>query len=144
MRRTERPSACSLFAGYEPATELVRGLAELNDQGYILTDRSQKTTADGLYAAGDVCVKPLRQVVTAVGDGALAATELEHLCAAMQEKTGIHPKAPVSRAEETAVSTETNSTLFYGGHAGPAPYGICPDGRSTGPAAVSGRNASFG
>ena len=33
---------------------------------------------------------------------------------------------------------------FYGGHAGPAPYGICPDGRSTGPAAVSGRNASFG
>lgn len=59
-----------VFAGYEPATELVRGLAELNDQGYILTDRSQKTTADGLYAAGDVCVKPLRQVVTAVGDGA--------------------------------------------------------------------------
>lgn len=103
-----------VFAGYEPATELVRGLAELNDQGYILTDRSQKTTADGLYAAGDVCVKPLRQVVTAVGDGALAATELEHLCAAMQEKTGIHPKAPVSRAEETAVSTETNSTLFTG------------------------------
>ncbi len=103
-----------VFAGYEPATELVRGLAELNDQGYILTDRSQKTTADGLYAAGDVCVKPLRQVVTAVGDGALAATELEHLCAAMQEKTGIHPKAPVSRAEETAVSTETNSALFTG------------------------------
>ena len=103
------------FAATEKALELVRGLAELNDQGYILTDRSQKTTADGLYAAGDVCVKPLRQVVTAVGDGALAATELEHLCAAMQEKTGIHPKAPVSRAEETAVSTETNSTLFTGG-----------------------------
>lgn len=69
-----------VFAGYEPATELVRGLAELDGQGYILTDRSQKTTLDGLYAAGDVCVKPLRQVVTAVGDGALAATELERLC----------------------------------------------------------------
>ena len=55
-----------IFAGYEPATELVQGLADLNEQGYILTDRSQKTTADGLYAAGDVCVKPLRQVVTAV------------------------------------------------------------------------------
>ena len=101
-----------VFAGYEPATELVCGLAELNDQGYILTDRSQKTTADGLYAAGDVCVKPLRQVVTAVGDGALAATELERLCAAMQEKTGIHPNAPVSRTAETAASTETSSTLF--------------------------------
>ena len=103
-----------VFAGYEPATELVRGLAELNDQGYILTDRSQKTTVDGLYAAGDVCVKPLRQVVTAVGDGALAATELERLCATMQTKTGLHPKAPVSRAEETTASTETNSTLFTG------------------------------
>lgn len=103
-----------VFAGYEPATELVCGLAELNDQGYILTDRSQKTTADGLYAAGDVCVKPLRQVVTAVGDGALAATELERLCAAMQEKTGIHPNAPVSRTAETAASTETSSTLFTG------------------------------
>ncbi len=103
-----------VFAGYEPATELVRGLAELNDQGYILTDRSQKTTVDGLYAAGDVCVKPLRQVVTAVGDGALAATELERLCAAMQEKTGIHPNAPVSRTAETAASTETSSTLFTG------------------------------
>ena len=103
-----------VFAGYEPATELVRGLAELNDQGYILTDRSQKTTVDGLYAAGDVCVKPLRQVVTAVGNGALAATELERLCAAMQKKTGIYPKAPVSRAEETTASAETNSTLFTG------------------------------
>ena len=44
-----------VFAGYEPATELVRGLAERNEQGYVLTDRNQKTTADGLYAAGDVC-----------------------------------------------------------------------------------------
>lgn len=103
-----------VFAGYAPATELVHGLAELNEQGYILTDRSQKTTADGLYAAGDVCVKPLRQVVTAVGDGALAATELERLCAAMQEKTGIHPKPPVSRAEEAAAPAETDSTLFTG------------------------------
>ena len=86
-----------VFAGYEPATELVRGLAELNEQGYIVTDRNQKTTADGLYAAGDVCIKPLRQVVTAVGDGALAATELERLAAAMQRKTGLRPKQPAGR-----------------------------------------------
>lgn len=44
----------------------------------------------------------------------LAATELERLCAAMQEKTGIHPNAPVSRTAETAASTETSSTLFTG------------------------------
>lgn len=103
-----------IFAGYEPATELVQGLADLNEQGYILTDRSQKTTADGLYAAGDVCVKPLRQVVTAVGDGALAATELERLCAAMQARTGLHPQPPTSRAEEPEHPAKTGNGLFTG------------------------------
>ena len=103
-----------VFAGYEPATELVRGLAELDGQGYILTDRSQKTTADGLYAAGDVCVKPLRQVVTAVGEGALAATELERLCAAMQQKTGLRPQAPKSRAREPEAQAQTKDGLFTG------------------------------
>ena len=130
-----------VFAGYEPATELVRGLADLNEQGYILTDRSQKTTADGLYAAGDVCVKPLRQVVTAVGDGALAATELERLCAAMQAKTGLHPQRAASRAEVPAVSAEAGSSLVHRGHARPAPHGVRPDGLAADPAALSGRNA---
>ena len=83
-----------VFAGYEPATELVKGLAELDDRGFIVTDRSQKTSCEGLYAAGDVCIKPLRQVVTAVGDGALAATELERYAAAMQKKTGLRPVQP--------------------------------------------------
>ncbi len=83
-----------VFAGYEPATELAKGIAEIDPQGYIITDRSQATTCPGLYAAGDVCVKPLRQVVTAVGDGALAATELERYVKGMQEKTGIKPEVP--------------------------------------------------
>ena len=103
-----------VFAGYEPATELVQGLAELDEQGYVLTDRSQKTTADGLYAAGDVCVKPLRQVVTAVGDGALAATELERLCAAMQAKTGLHPQPPASWIAVPETLTKIGSDLFTG------------------------------
>ncbi|MDO4321298.1 MAG: FAD-dependent oxidoreductase [Lachnospiraceae bacterium] len=80
-----------VFAGYEPETSLVKGIAALNEQGYVETDRRQKTNIDGLYAAGDVCVKQLRQVVTATGDGAVAATELERYAAAMQKKTGIHP-----------------------------------------------------
>lgn len=63
-----------VFAGYEPATALADGLVKLNEQGYVLTDSSLKTSVDGVYAAGDVCIKPLRQVVTATGDGALAAT----------------------------------------------------------------------
>ena len=78
-----------VFAGYQPATELLQGLAKLDPQGYVLTDKSQQTSVPGLYAAGDVCQKPLRQVVTAVGDGALAATELEKYAAACQQATGL-------------------------------------------------------
>ncbi|MBP3305086.1 MAG: FAD-dependent oxidoreductase [Oscillospiraceae bacterium] len=93
-----------VFAGYAPATELVKGIAELDEQGYIVTDRSLKTSVDGLYAAGDICVKALRQVVTAVGDGALAAAELEKYAASLQRKTGLHPSQPeaASRAEAPA------------------------------------------
>ena len=101
-----------VFAGYEPATELVRGLADLDRQGYVRTDRSQKTSADGLYAAGDVCIKPLRQVVTAVGDGALAATELERLCAAMQGKTGLRPQPANRQDPERGIPPEADGGLF--------------------------------
>ena len=95
-----------VFAGYAPATGLVKGLAELNEGGYIVTDSAQKTNVDGLYAAGDVCIKPLRQVVTAVGDGALAATELEKYAAALQRKTGLHPAPPVSRVSDMPAAKE--------------------------------------
>ena len=86
-----------VFAGYVPATGLIKDIAELTPEGYVVTDRSLKTSVEGLYAAGDVCVKPLRQVVTAVGDGALAATELEKYAAHLQKKTGIQPEKPVSK-----------------------------------------------
>lgn len=95
-----------VFAGYEPATGLIKGIAKLNEQGYVETDRNQKTNVDGLYAAGDVCVKSLRQVVTAAGDGAAAATELEKYARAMQEKTGLHPVMPAAREEKTTSITE--------------------------------------
>ena len=104
-----------VFAGYAPATALVKGIAELNEQGYIITDRSMKTSIEGLYAAGDVCVKSLRQVVTAVGDGALAATELEKYAAAMHRKTGLHPEMPKTeppKQEAPAPKAETGSSLF--------------------------------
>ena len=105
-----------VFAGYAPSTELARNLVECNEQGYIVTDRQQQTSVAGVYAAGDVCIKNLRQVVTAVGDGALAATELEKYCAQMQKKTGRKPVPPVTRirtqnaAQETVPTSKT--TLF--------------------------------
>lgn len=108
-----------VFAGYSPATGLVKGIAELDESGYIVTDRNLKTSVEGLYAAGDVCIKPLRQVVTAVGDGALAATELEKYAAAMQKKTGLKPEVPQAAKAEAPAKEEAktqpaagNSELF--------------------------------
>ena len=104
-----------VFAGYEPATALVKGIAKLNEQGYVITDREMKTDVDGLYAAGDVCVKALRQVVTAVGDGALAATELEKYAAAMQQKTGLRPQTPQPvKPEQKSELPRQESGLFDG------------------------------
>ncbi|MBO5952513.1 MAG: FAD-dependent oxidoreductase [Oscillospiraceae bacterium] len=96
-----------VFAGYAPATEMLKGIVELNEQGYIVTDASQKTSADGVYAAGDVCIKPLRQVVTATCDGALAATELEKYVAAMQRKTGMRADMPSQKQSETIATVGT-------------------------------------
>ena len=105
--RSEESFGVFVFAGYAPATEAVKGIVELNEQGYIVTDASQKTSADGVYAAGDVCIKPLRQVVTATSDGALAATELEKYVAAVQRKTGLRADAPAPK-ERTTVTVDTH------------------------------------
>ena len=100
-----------VFVGYAPETDLVKGIAKLNEKGYIITDKAQKTSADGLYAAGDICEKPLRQVVTATSDGALAATELEKYVAKVQERTGIRTKDPVIREK---VLEEKNKKVQVG------------------------------
>ena len=99
-----------VLAGYTPDTKIVKDLVELNDRGYIVTDSEQRTSIDGIYAAGDVCIKPLRQIVTATGDGALAATELEKYVASVQSRTGISAKPPVSKnyqSEQTVKISES-------------------------------------
>ena len=104
-----------VFAGYAPATEAVKGIVELNDQGYIVTDLSQKTSAEGVYAAGDVCIKPLRQVVTATSDGALAATELEKYVASVHRRTGLRADTPTKKESSPSVvveSPENGDELF--------------------------------
>ena len=104
-----------VFVGYAPETELVKDIADLNEKGYIITDKAQKTSVDGLYAAGDICEKPLRQVVTATSDGALAATELEKYVAKVQERTGIRTKDPVIREK---VLEENNKKVQTSKNAG--------------------------
>jgi len=101
-----------VFAGYAPVTGLVKGVADLDEQGYILADANLKTSVEGLFAAGDVCSKKLRQVVTAVGDGALAAAGLEKYASAMQKKTGLHPKKPEPEKPKVPQSKENSGGLF--------------------------------
>lgn len=87
-----------VFAGYEPANVLFKDILECNEQGYLITDINQKTNIDGVYGAGDICVKNLRQVVTAVSDGAVAATSLEKFVSAQYEKL----KLPKRENRQTA------------------------------------------
>lgn len=106
-----------VFAGYAPATEALKGVVELNEQGYIVTDPSQKTSADGIYAAGDVCIKPLRQVVTATSDGALAATGLEKYVASIHQKTGLRANTPAPKQRQASTiagvqNEEASDELF--------------------------------
>ena len=61
-----------ISVGRKPATELVQGQLELDRSGYVVADETTKTNLPGVYAVGDVRTKPLRQVVTAVADGATA------------------------------------------------------------------------
>ena len=58
--------------GRKPLTHLFEGIIDLDEYGYIIADETTKTNIDGVYAVGDVRTKALRQVVTAVADGAVA------------------------------------------------------------------------
>lgn len=69
--------------GRKPATELVRGQLELDPGGYVLAGETTATNLPGVYAVGDVRTKPLRQVVTAVADGAMAVHMAEEYLAGL-------------------------------------------------------------
>lgn len=70
--------------GRKPATEFLGGAVELDQSGYIVADESTKTSVPGVFAAGDVRTKSLRQVVTAVADGAAAVHHAEEYLAEIE------------------------------------------------------------
>lgn len=71
-------NGCFVFVGYLPISELFKGKINMNDRGDIITDEEMRTNIPGVFAAGDVREKSLRQVITAAADGAIAATNCEH------------------------------------------------------------------
>lgn len=73
--KTIKTDAVFVAIGREPDTNLVRGKLELTDAGYIKADERMHTNIDGVFAAGDIREKLLRQIITACADGAIAGTE---------------------------------------------------------------------
>lgn len=66
-----------IYVGYTPNTEFLHGLVALDENNYIITDDKMSTSVPGIFAVGDVRAKPLKQIATAVGDGATAAVAAE-------------------------------------------------------------------
>ena len=104
-----------IFAGYIPNTELLKQSdidLTMNNQGYIVVDNNKRTNIPGVYAIGDICEKELRQVVTAVSDGATASTNAEHYINEIHKKYKIpslfKEKENNIKKEETPKQTNTN------------------------------------
>lgn len=84
-----RPIDCDgifVSIGRNPAIEFLQGSVAQDAQGYIIADESTKTSVSGVFAAGDIRTKQLRQVITAASDGAVAAHEAELFLSTLTEK----------------------------------------------------------
>ncbi|MFI3115269.1 MAG: FAD-dependent oxidoreductase [Clostridia bacterium] len=103
-----------VFAGYTPNTKWLSDKIK-TENSYIITDEKQQTNIAGVYGAGDVCIKDLRQVVTAVSDGALSATCAEKYVANLHTKLNIPAFDVVSKGikpEETKTAVNTADDKF--------------------------------
>ena len=78
-----------VFVGHQPASGVFTGQVEMDKAGYILTDERMETNLPGVFAAGDVRAKELRQLVTAASDGAIAAVRAGEYVLAKKEKTAL-------------------------------------------------------
>ena len=86
-----------VFVGYQPASELFQGQVELDEAGYIRANENMETNLPGVYAAGDVRQKELRQLVTAASDGAIAATRAGDYILRQKESGGTAPAIPTDK-----------------------------------------------
>jgi len=71
-------NGCFIWIGILPNTEFIKGDVKIDESGFILVDTKMQTNVPGVFAIGDVRDTPLRQIATAVGDGAMAAVSAEH------------------------------------------------------------------
>ena len=97
-----------IFVGYEPESSVFRDHVAADQWGYILADEDMQTSVPGVYVAGDIRPKRLRQLVTAAADGAIAATAIEKYIEDTKEKVGIVVE---QQAEQTAGPEEAEDVF---------------------------------
>ncbi|MPM08243.1 Ferredoxin--NADP reductase [bioreactor metagenome] len=103
-----------VFVGYEPQTKIFKDKIEMDRYGYILTNENMETNIKGVYAAGDLRPKLLRQVVTAVADGAIAATDAERYVASEKERLGIVEEKVIEEKVEVKKEGPTSNKALSG------------------------------
>lgn len=103
-----------VFVGYEPQTKIFKDKIEMDRYGYILTNENMETNINGVYAAGDLRPKLLRQVVTAVADGAIAATDAERYVASEKERLGIVEEKVIEEKVEVKKEGPTSNKALSG------------------------------
>ncbi|MBB1063792.1 FAD-dependent oxidoreductase [Limosilactobacillus fastidiosus] len=99
-----------VYVGTQPATQSLKGIIRLNEHGYIITDDHRQTNIPGVFAAGDIIEKELRQIVTATADGAEAATAAEKYVTEQKQRLRI----PIHfNAKEPAKTVGQTSSLEH-------------------------------
>ncbi len=76
-----------IFIGHEPNSAILQGQLALDERGYVLVDRYQRTSVPGVFAAGEIADPRYRQVATSVGQGTIAAMEAEKFLAELEDKS---------------------------------------------------------
>lgn len=99
-----------VFVGYAPSSEIFKGHIEIDKFGFIPTDEELMTNVPGVFAAGDIRPKRLRQVVTAVSDGAIAATSIEKYAHDLREELGLK-KEQKEETKVTNIAAESEAFL---------------------------------
>ncbi|WP_156298881.1 FAD-dependent oxidoreductase [Streptobacillus canis] len=103
---TDKTFGVFVFVGYAPISDIFKGHVEIDKNGFIPTNELLETNIRGIYAAGDIRPKSLRQVVTAVADGAIASTSIEKYVYELREHLGLQKK------EENVVETVIEKKVF--------------------------------
>ena len=100
-----------VFVGYAPSSEIFKGHIEIGQGGFIPTNEDLMTNVDGVFAVGDIRPKRLRQVVTAVADGAIAATSIEKYVHDLRDELGLKKEEKEEEEKTTSVATEQEHFL---------------------------------